>query len=341
MDAILLQTSNKKLRERALQEETSYEALIKLGIAKEQSQKGAALLEKAGGHSSRATTESSDVHEEVRRLKLENNRLKKSNRSNRDGRDASQHADSQPCGRCAKTSCNGGTRCAANGQKCSKCGRMNHFASACRSKGKQPQRKRTVRKVQTEDSSSETESDSEVSGRVIEVGNLSNTKKLIANVGFQGTESPGDEEKLALLTDTGISKTLINLEHWRKIRGQCKLLKTSKLFRPYGTAYHLPIKGKAHVQLRAENGATIETWVYVLRDEKEQSLLGENDGVRLGIVTINLKGACEEVRRITPVTKREVENKSMLDAEAIIKDFPNLFSDRTGKCTVGGPSPFR
>ena len=69
VDAILLQTSMKKLRERALQEETSYEALIKLGIAKEQSQKGVALLEKAGGHSSRATTESSDVHEEARRLK--------------------------------------------------------------------------------------------------------------------------------------------------------------------------------------------------------------------------------------------------------------------------------
>ena len=132
--------------------------------------------------------------------------------------------------------------------------------------------------------------------------------------------------ELDLLTDTGISKTLINLEHWRKIRGQCKLVKTSKLFRPYGTAYHLPIKGKAHVQLRAENGATIETWVYVLREEKEQSLLGENDGVRLGIVTIDLKGACEEVRHITPgITKRRcVENTSMLNAEAaIIKDFQN------------------
>ena len=47
VDAMLLQTSNPKLRERALQENTKYEDLLKLGIAKEQSQKGAALLEKA------------------------------------------------------------------------------------------------------------------------------------------------------------------------------------------------------------------------------------------------------------------------------------------------------
>ena len=51
VDAILLQTSNSKLRERALQEEITYDALLKLGIAKEQSVKGAAFLEKASGQS--------------------------------------------------------------------------------------------------------------------------------------------------------------------------------------------------------------------------------------------------------------------------------------------------
>ena len=46
VDAILLQTSNPKLRERALQENVSYDDLLTLGIAKERSAKGAALLEK-------------------------------------------------------------------------------------------------------------------------------------------------------------------------------------------------------------------------------------------------------------------------------------------------------
>ena len=49
VDATLLQTSSLKLRERALQENVSCDDLLTLGIAKEQSAKGAALLEKASG----------------------------------------------------------------------------------------------------------------------------------------------------------------------------------------------------------------------------------------------------------------------------------------------------
>ena len=46
VNAMLLQTSIPKLQERALQDNVSYEDLLKLGITKEQSEKGAALLEK-------------------------------------------------------------------------------------------------------------------------------------------------------------------------------------------------------------------------------------------------------------------------------------------------------
>ena len=72
-------------------------------------------------------------------------------------------------------------------------------------------------------------------------------------------------------------------------------MKTSKRFRPYKTAYHLPIKGKAKVTLQTENGAEIETWIYVVNDKNEQSLLGKADAIRLGIVQLNLKGAETEV----------------------------------------------
>ena len=116
VDAILLQTSNTKLRERALQEDISYEELLKLGIAKEQSVKGAALLEKASGQS-HSTPHTAD--EEVRRLTLENKKLRKKVEVN--------------CGRCGNK-CKRGNQCPANGQKCGKCGKMNHFARACRSK---------------------------------------------------------------------------------------------------------------------------------------------------------------------------------------------------------------
>ena len=50
VDAMILQTSSSKLRERALQENISYDGLLKIGIAKEQSEKVAAMLETASGH---------------------------------------------------------------------------------------------------------------------------------------------------------------------------------------------------------------------------------------------------------------------------------------------------
>ena len=52
VDAMILQTPCPKLRERALQENTTYDSLMKLSIAKEQSAKRAALLEQASGQSS-------------------------------------------------------------------------------------------------------------------------------------------------------------------------------------------------------------------------------------------------------------------------------------------------
>ena len=63
---------------------------------------------------------------------------------------------------------------------------------------------------------------------------------------------------------------------------------TKLKFRPYGTNKQLPIVGRAKVQLRAEAGAVIETYVYVNDDAAESSLLGEKDAQRLGIVTMVL-----------------------------------------------------
>ena len=73
VDAILLQTSNPKMRERALQNNVSYEDLLKLGITKEQSEKGAVLLEKASRQSS---SQEQHYAQEVRQLQDENRKFK-------------------------------------------------------------------------------------------------------------------------------------------------------------------------------------------------------------------------------------------------------------------------
>ena len=116
--AILLQTSNPKLQERALQGNVSYEDLLILGITKEQSEKRAALLEKASGQSG---SQEQHYAQEVRQLQYENRRLK-------------AHLSQKACGHCGFDKCEQRQKCPAMGQKSSNCHKMKHYAKACRSR---------------------------------------------------------------------------------------------------------------------------------------------------------------------------------------------------------------
>ena len=170
VDAMMLQTSNAKLRERCLQDNVSYDDMMKLGISKEQSIKGAALLEQASGHSS-----TDKATEEVRRLKLENKKLK-------------SHLPAKECSRCGSDKCKKGNKCPAMGQTCSACKKLNHFRSACQI-------------------SSAEDSDSYESIQRIVVGKLGKNS-ISATVEVEGILSPGKPTSIKLATDTGISKTL-------------------------------------------------------------------------------------------------------------------------------------
>ena len=276
------------------------------------------------------------MDEEVRRLKIENKQLKEhagSKQSSHDG----------DCNRCGSETCSQDRKCPALGQKCSKCKKMNHFARVCRAQVPRPRKPRKKKQVARVDSE-ESNSDSETSGRILEVSNL-DKKTSLATVQVKGVENPGKSAPLKLVTDTGVSKTLVNIVEWQKIKHQCRrLVKTSKRFRPYGTQYLLPIIGRAHVHLQAQNGASIKTWVYIVKDKKEQCLLGKSDAIRLGIVKIDLAGAEKEievVNRITPIVKdNKIEQSPPFDVESLINSLPELFSDKTGKYN-GAPIPIQ
>ena len=345
VDAILLQTSSTKLRERALQENTSYEDLMRIGVAKEQSARGAALLEKASGSSSQGRTK---VEEEVRRLHHENQELRSR---------VNQTAEKK-CMRCGRSSCTQDSKCPANGRKCYNCGTENHFSKMCRKprqssarskqnsdgpKGNQKMKFKKEKKKSSfgQLSSAEESGSEESSGRIV-VGQLS-AKSIGAKISVSGTAKPNERREVMLATDTGISKTLLNRNDWEAVREGCKFVKTSKRFRPYGTAYHLPIKGKAQVKLTAERGATIDTWVYIVDDRREQSLLGEGDAIRLGIVKLDLKGAKDQIIKkveysrkisINPgevVSGGETQTEIDSNMKKIIEKFPEVFTDSTGK----------
>ena len=90
-------------------------------------------------------------------------------------------------------------------------------------------------------SSADESGSEESSGRIV-VRKL-DSQTIGAKITVQGPLNTHHAVSLMLATDTGISKTLLNSSDWSKIKGDCKFVKTSKRFRPYGTKYHLPIKG--------------------------------------------------------------------------------------------------
>ena len=187
VDAMMLQTSSPKLRERAILDNTTYEQLIKLGISKEQSVKGAAMLEEASGQSS-----TSNVEEEVRRLQMENQQLKSKDKD---------------CGRCGRSDCPQGTKCFAYGEECSKCHKKNHFGRVCKSASSsgansarrnnhRSNRSRRVRRVAESDS----EDSDESLNRIISINkvNKSHTNaKLLMKVKKEDSQQCVD-----LVTDT-------------------------------------------------------------------------------------------------------------------------------------------
>ena len=346
VDAMLLQTSNPKLRERALQEDMDFDKFLKLGIAKEQSSKGAAQLEVASGQSAHY---SSNEVEEIRRLRSENKKLRKK---------ADNSKVSEKCDRCGYDNCPGGQQCHAYGKSCTKCKKPNHFSKVCRSKtsSKPPSKykQKNVRRVSSSDSS-ESSSDDSLCGRIIVVGYVSPSVSSTADVHVGGPSDVVFKKKTKLITDTGVKYTILNLNDWELIKQRCKFLKTSKKFRPYGTKKHLPILGKAVVSLQAKNGARIKTRVFIINDKKEQSLLGKCDGIRLGIVKLNPDGAKEavvfndtddeEVERVDRVTRLqkertpshsivsggETQEQINIRMKEIMNNNPTLFSNRTGR----------
>ena len=213
---------------------------------------------------------------------------------------------------------------------------MNHFAKVCRSSSKGKKKSSFGQLSNADESDSE-----ECSGRIV-VGKL-DSKTIGAKFTVQGPLNTHHAVSLMLAADTGISKILLNSLDWSKIKGHCKFVKTSKRFQPSGTAYHLPIKGKARVTLTAERGAKFDTWMYVVNDKREQSLLGESDAVRLGSVKLDLKGSSEEVMgRVSYLSKPNPPSKGIVSGnktqeeidkkmKALINKFPLVFTDVKGK----------
>ena len=216
---------------------------------------------------------------------------------------------------------------------------MSHYAKPCRSR---PNKKnKSVGRLQSAD-----ESDSEQSSGRTVVRNLESRSILSAKIYIGSPVPSNNPQQVTLAPDIGVSNTLLNRLDWEKVKHLCTFLKTSKSFRPFGTAYHLPVKGKVKVTLPEEKGATIKSYIYVVEDKREQSLLGDKDAIHLNIVKLHPQGVAEseaQVSRRISYSKRTKspkdgimsgeETQAEMDANMakLASQFPAFFSTKTGK----------
>ena len=317
VDALVMQTKSAKLQQKAIQDNPTYEELVKIGISQEQAKKKADKLPDGEKETTRA------LQTEVRRLTAKLSKVGEKHKEE----------EGTKCKKCVLSRCDGGERCPAATRKCNRCGELGHFGKSTLCKGKN--KEKGVRKVQEEESSEEEVGrvEVEIVAGVAKDGDRDNRirVKIVAR------QKEGLREKeLKLLADTGVRRTILNLGDWEKLGGGG--LKETKLkFRPYGTSQYLPIMGRAVVNFRAEAGAVIETEVYVNKDRKEESLLGEKDAERLGVITVRPRGAASEVeiRRIKQNSKKGLEkedqavmnNQKTVDErmEKVAKEYEEVF----------------
>lgn len=98
--------------------------------------------------------------------------------------------------------------------------------------------------------------------------------------------------KVRWTPDSGAPKTMLAGKHFGWILAknpETRLHRTNVRFRPYSTADVVPLLGVCEMTLSNEEGKAIKTDVYIV-DGEQESLLGKQDAIDLGIIKLNPRG---------------------------------------------------
>ena len=328
-DAILFQMEDKKLRRKIIAEDPALPEVIKLGIANEQAAKVADRF-KTKTEQEAPKTRIAALEEQVRALA----------KSAPPG--GGRKKTSISCMTCTRPT-HGEGKCRALTATCHACNKVGHYkgSKACTKSGKG---KASVNAVESDTEQGETDSEAESVNRVVEeqvrASQTDQVKEDLAKVELvmidHGRQAPA--KNVRLLVDSGVKKTLINEEIWKKMQKKAggenlKLKKCKTRFRPYGTKEHLPIMGRSKCKMQAEAGATIHSMVYVMRG-KEQPLLGLLDAQRLGIIQMNMKGAGQKVdtvARLEDAGKQPTVNTGTVSGGQTQQEINRKMASITGK----------
>ena len=339
-DAMLYQTSNKKLKKKILAENLKFADAVKFGLSSEQTERDAVRTDAGEAKVDR-----------VRRLEEQVARMQSTN-----------SGGVEQCQTCArKGGHTEGYTCPGLKVECFDCHKKGHFRKApvCegpdnykkekgnkkRQAGSTPGKK--VRKISSDEDSTDT-SDSSVAESInrIEVVNAVDNDSIKKEGKVSVSVRPrkgGVKIEAKWTADSGVSKSLLREEEWEKMKNKNSSLKLKKNkinFRPYGTKIILPVIGRAKVVLQCQSGAKVKSMVYVVKNQRE-SLLGRRDGQKLGIIQIIPEGKESEqkVRHITPVKKKDLAEEDLIDKndskmEKLKEKYQELFREGIGEAKI-------
>ena len=374
---LVVNCESDKLRQKAIAENLDYEAVVRTGLAMENSVKK--------GKNMAPEEKIRSLEEKVRKLESGNVKPKASgNGKGRTGKDRCK-----TCGR--PTGHPKGQTCFALNMDCHKCGKKGHLQSVCKSTGANANRKQdsvnyvtnsddeidtdqeeVVRKIMKKmhkkkmdkkkkkkkgaKQDPDTDSDSSSVGHIQEWdcpslassesesessdGESSDERETICNV--QQRKAKTDltakvtlnRQEIEFTVDSGVKRNLINWSDWLKISNTTTPCTTTRRFTPYGITDELPIKNKASVTMKAANGATVDTEVFIVESQEVDSLLGRDDGIRMGIIKLCPEGEKKAIKIRKEVERRKNEVAWMKLARKVKMEDREPFSEGRNQAEV-------
>ena len=290
-NVLIFNCESDKLRMKAIAENLDYNDFIRAGIAIENSATKAKTMGAEGVKSVK--------DEEVKRLE---DREKK---------------EIKRCKTCGRVAHQRGQTCFALKLTCHQCSKVGHLKAVCRKKkpervkylsnsseGTEEEPVRRVKKKKKKKKKTVPQTDSDSDESVSKINEIQSVKH-----GEEAKEGPWtslkvNDKEVGFTIDSGVKRNLLNRKDWLRVAGTTTATQTNKRFTPYGMNTQLPIHSKATVSLQAKNGAKVETEVFIVESEHVDSLLGRDDGIRLGIIKL-----CPEGQKRAKQIEKEVQQK--------------------------------
>ena len=278
-DALIFGTSDEKLRQEALAKDFNLSDLKKAALGYEQSRKSAGAIknERQDEACSRVYTET-ELSEIVSRITA--------------GKYSSQaHKSNNPTRNSSETKCpncpphyrqHAPQKCPAQHKTCVKCKQKGHFANSRSCGMTQP-----IRNISEGGNGASYNFEYED-----DVVNCIETIHLLSNSAMRDqctmVQVAINDTKMQMFVDSGCKRTLLPVSMYTKKMGPIK--ESSIKFRPYGTNVMLKCHGAVEARIATESGADHATQIYIIEGHMAEPLLGRQDALALGILSITKEG---------------------------------------------------